>query len=906
MQITYDIYALLPLLTLIVSLVLMQRVWKYRARPLALTFLVLMAALAWWSLAAFMERSSLELSTKIFWMKMTYPGIAALPVAWLVFTLLYTEGERWLTRRNVIALAIVPVITLVVVWTDNIFHLMWKDIWLNNSIYPPVDNVTHSTWFWVEAVYAYSLILLGNVCLFRLFLRSTGLYRKQVGIMLLATVAPWVANLLFIIGIKQLSGMDPTPLAFAITGIAFFWGLFRLRLLDILPVAHEEILKSMDDGVIVLDNGKRILEINPSAERILGCKRSEAIGKAFGRLLPVQSGLLDLKTEESRTQTEITVGEGQGERCYAVYISAVATRQGLNGYLLLLHDDTQRKKAESEAHERALLAVELVGREKAQEELRKSEEKYSTIVEKGNDGIIIIQDGLVRFANSKMLEFTRFSLESIVGKPFTDFVSPEYRDMVTARYKRRLTGENVSNKYEITILSKDGINVPVEINANRIEYEGKAADMAIVRDITERKRAEEILRASEARFRSLVENAAAGIITTRMDGSILSANRAALELYGFDSQGEIASINARDIYVDAEDRKIVLEALLRRGVVKGLEVRMKRFDRSPFWASINMIILADESGEKQLLSIVQDITERKQAADELQKLNEKLSAFNQELENKVEDRTRQLEQALTEAQASNHAKSEFLASMSHELRTPLNAIIGFSQVLQAEYFGGLNAKQSEYITDILDSGKHLLSLINDVLDISKVEAGKMELEISRVKIKDLLNGSLTMIKEKAQAHRIGLEMNLTQDIDDLEIEADERRLKQVVFNLLSNAAKFTPDGGRIVVSAEKENSGLVVSVTDTGIGISPEEQKKLFQPFYQARGGMKDKTPGTGLGLSITRSIIEKHGGRIWMESEGPGKGSRFIFSLPVQHAAEVRSPVPAGIYPLPESYQVM
>jgi signal transduction histidine kinase len=248
----------------------------------------------------------------------------------------------------------------------------------------------------------------------------------------------------------------------------------------------------------------------------------------------------------------------------------------------------------------------------------------------------------------------------------------------------------------------------------------------------------------------------------------------------------------------------------------------------------------------------------------------------------VQERTKQFEEAVGVAEASNQAKSEFLASMSHELRTPLNAIIGFSEVLRERYFGELNEKQAEYIVDIVDSGKHLLSLINDILDLSKIEAGKMDLDVSEVKIADLLQNSLVMIKEKALAHNLSLDLDIAENINGTKIKGDERRLKQVMFNLLSNSAKFTPDGGEIRVAAKKEGETLIISVSDNGIGMTPQEQKRLFEAFYQASGGIKGKTPGTGLGLAITRSIVEKHGGKIWMESEGTNKGSKFTFTLPV------------------------
>jgi signal transduction histidine kinase len=221
--------------------------------------------------------------------------------------------------------------------------------------------------------------------------------------------------------------------------------------------------------------------------------------------------------------------------------------------------------------------------------------------------------------------------------------------------------------------------------------------------------------------------------------------------------------------------------------------------------------------------------------------------------------------------------------MSHELRTPLTAIIGFSQVLGDRLFGDLNDKQIEYIKDIEAGGEHLLGLINDILDLAKIEAGKMELELSPVEIKDLLEHCFVMIKEKCIKRRIALELVTAENVNGLQVSADARKLKQVMYNLLSNASKFTPAGGRILVEAKADEKAATISVQDTGIGIEPGLLEKIFEEFFQVEGGTKDKTPGTGLGLSLARKLVELHGGRIWAESQGLGSGSRFSFEIPIR-----------------------
>jgi signal transduction histidine kinase len=234
--------------------------------------------------------------------------------------------------------------------------------------------------------------------------------------------------------------------------------------------------------------------------------------------------------------------------------------------------------------------------------------------------------------------------------------------------------------------------------------------------------------------------------------------------------------------------------------------------------------------------------------------------------------------------ASRH-KSEFLANMSHELRTPLNAIIGFSDVLRQGMVGELSAKQNEYMDDVLVSSRHLLSLINDILDLSKVEAGRMELDLSTFDLREVVDSGVMMVRERAARGGVALQGTVAGDVH--EIEADQRKVKQILFNLLTNAVKFTPSGGRVDVTASRLNGEIRISVKDSGIGIAPEDQARVFEEFQQASAGRRVSAEGTGLGLALARRFVELHGGRMWLES-APGAGSTFTFSLPVRPSSAV------------------
>jgi len=409
-------------------------------------------------------------------------------------------------------------------------------------------------------------------------------------------------------------------------------------------------------------------------------------------------------------------------------------------------------------------------------------------------------------------------------------------------------------------------------------------------------------RAKQARadFKSIFDNAGEGIYQITENGRLLTANSSFASIYGYDTPGNMMSIPdiAERIYLKPGRFAEFKQTIEINDKIVNFESEIRRKDKITAWIAESGRVVRNEQGNILYYEVfVKDITLRVKAEQKLKKLNA-------DLKNIVAERTAELTQARIAAENASKVKSEFLSNMSHELRTPLNAILGFSQVLEKQYFGKLNEKQENYVNEILDAGNHLLNLINDILDLTKVESGKMEMNISDVSIKNLMKNSTVMVKEKLHKHGINLEFEIPDELDSLKIKADEIKLKQIMFNLLSNAAKFTHDGGKIKVCAEiiPEPDPLVeisikvikISIKDTGVGLSKENLENVFKKFYQAEGGLTSSTRGTGLGLPLTRKLVEMHNGKIWAESPGHGKGSTFAFIIPLSyngHEADMDMP---------------
>jgi len=381
---------------------------------------------------------------------------------------------------------------------------------------------------------------------------------------------------------------------------------------------------------------------------------------------------------------------------------------------------------------------------------------------------------------------------------------------------------------------------------------------------------------AETRFRNLLEAAPDGILEVDQQGNITLLNQAAEKMFGF-SRDELLGLKVEKLVPDSvrpqhqSHRDKYTSHPQVRPMGSGLQLKAQRKDGSLFPVEIslspNMV-----DGEFHVIALIRDISERKQAEDHLRAMREQytteLAAKNQELER----RNREIEHA-------NRLKSEFMASMSHELRTPLHTIIGFSELLTEEIEGPLNEKQKRFLGHILRDSSHLLELINEVLDLSKIEAGRLTLQFASFNFSECVQEVLAGIQQRAIAKEIRIEQRAMYDGA---LYADRLRIKESLYNLLSNAVKFTPERGTVWVESSAHDGSLVITVGDTGVGIPSEEHANIFEKFYQVGNTTAGVREGTGLGLPITKKLVEMHGGRISVKSR-PQQGSEFTLTLPLQ-----------------------
>jgi PAS domain S-box-containing protein len=594
------------------------------------------------------------------------------------------------------------------------------------------------------------------------------------------------------------------------------------------------------------------------------------------------------------------------------------------------------------------LQAELHVRQQVEQALRESEDRYRRLVEFSPDAIIIQNKGKIDYINLAGVKLLGAAKpEQLIGRRMIDFVHPDSRPVAELRLKEANDGNRATSPIQQKYIRLDGTEVAIEVVEIPFPDRNDPAVQLVVRDITERVKAEVQI---AQRNRELTILQAAGVaITSRLDLRYVldtfakeMARLVEIEsciIFAWDKAENIVSQLAQygsegwwDPKSEAQIYKLteypLIKSVLEEQIPEQMTISRPGIDPSQYsymqQAQLKSLLMLPMVYQRRVLGLVQLEDRRaertfshqeismarllasqaasaiehaqlfEQAHQEIRERQLAEAALQEEralLAQRVKERTAELSKANAELARASRLKDEFLAGMSHELRTPLNTILGSSEILQSETFGALNERQAKYARNIEESGRHLLALINDILDISKVEAGKLQLEIGPVSVAAVCEASVRMVKQLA--HKKQLDLSTTFNNTVTTLQADERRLKQVLVNLLSNAIKFTPAGGKIglEVGEDPAREAIYFCVWDTGIGISKEDMDRLFQPFVQLDSSLSRQHAGTGLGLSLVSRMVELHKGGVSVES-GVGQGSRFTIFLPYSEPATAVNPV--------------
>lgn len=627
----------------------------------------------------------------------------------------------------------------------------------------------------------------------------------------------------------------------------------------------------VDYAIFMLDPAGNVVSWNLGAERIKGYKAEEILGRHFSLFYPAEDvaadkprQLLHRALTEGRCEVEVQRVRKDGTTFWAL-VTVTALFDSLHqhlGFAKVTRDLTERHRQELTQVANESLTLNLRARDQARQQVEqklRSEKLFSDTMIESMPGILYFYDAQGRFLrwNRNFETISGYSGEEIARMHPLDFFADPVKPLIQNRIDEVF--EKGESSVEAEFMARDGSTTPYFFTGRRVEFDGKPCLVGVGIDISERRRAEEARRESEARYHKLFDCAPDGIVLADPTSRYLDANASICRMLGY-TRDELIGLHATDILVPTEFQHIkpTLKAIKERSD-HHREWRFRRKDGSEFDAEV----IATRLPDGNLLAMIRDISERKLAEAEREKRHR--------------------------AEAADRIKSAFLATMSHELRTPLNSIIGFTGILLQGLAGPLNAEQSKQLDMVRSSARHLLALVNDVLDISKIEAGQLEVARAPFDLHRSIHKVLTLVKPQADAKRLELHVRLAPDLGVA--VSDERRFEQILLNLLSNAIKFT-EHGAIALTADlvpegelpgdsATRSAVRLRVSDTGIGIRSEDLLTLFQPFRQIDSGLSRRHEGTGLGLAICRRLADLMGGEIHAESEW-GKGSCFSVTLPL------------------------
>ena len=534
---------------------------------------------------------------------------------------------------------------------------------------------------------------------------------------------------------------------------------------------------------------------------------------------------------------------------------------------------TIRRDSNGNPEEIIGMAEDITKRTLAEEELKQSELKFRKFIEHAPLAIIASLNGRLSLINENAMRLFGFeNAEDLKGKLIYEFFAPDYQEMSKERTKLRSLGHHVPTEFESVIQRSDGKKVPVQIAVSQIQLNEGKVNISFISDLTERKKSEDALKESEDLYRNLVERLRDGVYRSTHEGKYVEVNSAMVNMLGYESKEDLMNIDIKSqLYLDPIDR----EKLIMNEDLDGFDIfPLKKKDGTVIWCEDNGWYIRDDNGNIIVHEgIMRDITKRREAELLQQESNKLIEIQNQ----KLITTNIELISAKEKAEESDRLKSAFLANMSHEIRTPMNGILGFAELLKDSKLS--SDEQHEYISIIEQSGARMLNIINDIVDISKIESGQMTVNISESNINEQIEYVYTFFKPEVEQKGMKLFYENALTSKESIIKTDREKVYAILINLVKNAIKYS-DKGSIKFGYEQKGEYLEFFVKDTGIGIAKDRQRAIFERFVQADIGDKRAYQGAGLGLTISKSHVEMLGGKIWVKSE-EGKGTEFYFTLP-------------------------
>jgi PAS domain S-box-containing protein len=600
-----------------------------------------------------------------------------------------------------------------------------------------------------------------------------------------------------------------------------------------------------DYAIFMMDLEGRIVSWNAGAERIKGYTAEQIIGRNFSCFFPPE----ELESGRPEQVLRLTAASGRHEE-QGMRVRRDGSRFLASLTFTALRDSGGTLRGFSEfSHDLS--------------ESAKSEARYRGLLEAAPDAMVVVDErGEIVLLNVQAEKQFGYRRDELVGQKVTNIIPEGFAERLMAdgtRSAAEALAQQIGTGIELRALRKDGSEFPIEIMLSPLESVEGVLVTAAIRDISVRKDAEIHLAQMEERYRGLLEAAPDAMVVVNQLGEIVLLNVQAEKQFGY-RRDELVGQKVKNIIPEGFAERLIADGLrsaadaLAQQMGTGIELAGRRKDGSGF--PIEIMLSPLESSDGILVTAaIRDITDRKQSEHALQEKN-------------------------AEMERATQAKDRFLASMSHELRTPLNGIIGFAEFLSDGKPGSLNEKQKEYLEDILASGRHLLQLINDVLDMVKVQAGKLKLNNESFNLRDAMDEVFAVVRPLAVNKHIEMTMTIAPELRTVML--DQQRFRQILYNLLSNAIKFTDEGGRVSIDGVADGADrFLLSIHDSGIGISPEDMPRLFTEFEQLETGTDRRYGGTGLGLALTREFVSVMGGTIDVVSQ-IGRGSTFSVILPL------------------------